>query len=215
MMKKAVSSGLTNPLTLNRLINIGVDNVSLDRAMSTKDIATVARRFRSLDPDTVDMRTLPTVGDTIGGAAVQLLDEQEAQDDIDLLKGMAPAGPVRPGDVQVRVLNGNGGDGTAAKTAFALQHVGFSISGKGDADSFSYRKSVIRYAPNRKAQAELLRSYLASGATLEEDDTLGAVDVALVVGADFTGVRPGPAADAAPQTPEATPDTTTVRKPAC
>ena len=74
IMKKAVSSGLGNPLTLNRLISIGVDNVRVDQQMSTKDITTLARRFRSIDPDTVDMLTLPTTDGFVGDAAVQLLD---------------------------------------------------------------------------------------------------------------------------------------------
>ena len=60
MLKKAVSSGLSNPLTLNRLIGIGIDNVRVDQQMSTKDITNLARRFRSIDADSVDMLTLPT-----------------------------------------------------------------------------------------------------------------------------------------------------------
>ncbi|MGH9279544.1 MAG: LCP family protein, partial [Acidimicrobiales bacterium] len=193
MMRKAVSQGLTNPLTLNRLVSIGVNNVTLDSGMSTRDIVTVAKRFRSLDPDSVDMQTLPTEGDIVGGASVQLLIEEEAQPLIDRINGKAPPGPVRPSDVQVRVLNGNGGEGTASKTGFALQGVGFAVNGTGDADSFGYTRSVIRYAGGKLDKANLLRSYLSSGALLEEDHTLGIVDVALVVGSDFTGVRPSPA----------------------
>ncbi|MCA1691632.1 MAG: LCP family protein [Actinobacteria bacterium] len=130
MMKKAVSQGLTNPLTLNRLVNIGVDNVVLDGAMSTRDIVTVAKRFRSLDPNAVDMRTLPTFRDFVGDADVQLLDQAAAQEVIDILNGTAdPEAPVRASDVQVRVLNGNGGDGSAAKAALALRQAGFGVTG--------------------------------------------------------------------------------------
>jgi LCP family protein required for cell wall assembly len=197
MMKKAVSQGVTNPITLNRMVKIGVDNVTLDRGMSTKDIVTVARRFRSLDPDTVEMRTLPTTRAFRGDADVQVIDEEGAQELIDKIngKGEVDAGQVRTSDVKVRVLNGNGGDGTAARAAFALRQVGFSIGSgdTGDADSFSYDRTVIRYGKGKEAKAQLLRSYLQAGAVLEEERTLGAVDLALVVGADYTGVRPGPA----------------------
>jgi LCP family protein required for cell wall assembly len=223
MMKKAVSSGVRNPITLNRLINIGVDNVTLDKGMSTRDIMAVARRFQSLNPDTVDMRTLPGELATVGGASVVLLDDEEAQDELDLLAGRAQPGQsaVRPGEVQLRVLNGNGGDGAAAKAAFALQQVGFSISGRGDADSFSYRRTVIRYGAGKVERAELLQSYLTSGAELEEDRTLGTVDLALVLGADYSGVRPGPApaAGGASATTQAPPDSAPAPKgasePAC
>ncbi|MGH9280200.1 MAG: LytR C-terminal domain-containing protein, partial [Acidimicrobiales bacterium] len=207
----AVSQGLTNPLTLNRLVSIGVNNVTLDSGMSTKDIVTVAKRFRSLNPDSVDMQTLPTEGDVVGGASVQLLIVEEAQPLIDRINGKAPPGPVRPSDVQVRVLNGNGGEGTASKTGFALQGVGFAVNGTGDADSFGYTRTVIRYAGGKLDKANLLRSYLSSGALLEEDHTLGIVDVALVVGSDFTGVRPSPAGPdvSSPTTAPGTPGATT------
>jgi LCP family protein required for cell wall assembly len=223
MMKKAVSQGLTNPLTLNRLINIGVNNVTLDSAMSTKDIVTVARRFRSLDPDTVDMQTLPTTGASYTYAGdVQLINEDEAQPLIDRMNGKAPPGPVRPSDVQVRVLNGNGGDGAASKAAFALRNIGFAVSGSGDADSFSYRQSVIRYGAGKEDKAQLLKAYLSAGASLEEDHTLGTVDLALVVGADYTGVRPSPAGPdvspattSAPQTPQPDAKGAGAKQPAC
>ena len=99
-------------------------------------------------------------------------------------------------------------------------NVGFAITGSGDADSFSYDTTVVRYAPGAIAKAQLLQSYLASGATVEEDATLGTADLALVVGADYTGVRPSPAGPdisptttAAPQNP--TPAAKGSSQPAC
>ena len=210
VMKKAISQGITNPITLNRMVKIGVDNVTLDRGMSTKDIVTVAKRFRSLDPDTVEMHTLPSTRDFRGDADVQILEEEEAQELIDKINGQAPLeeGPVRTSDVRLRVLNGNGGDGTAAKAAFSLRQVGFVIGSTdtGDADSYSYRNTIIRYGQGKEAKAALLRSYLQAGAMLQEDRTLGAVDLALVIGADYTGVRPGPASSGdAPPVPAGEP----------
>ena len=73
MLKKAVSSGLSNPLTLNRLISIGVDNLTIDSTMSTSDMVTLAKRFRSLDPDSVDMQTLPTTDYTTAGGGLPLM----------------------------------------------------------------------------------------------------------------------------------------------
>jgi LCP family protein required for cell wall assembly len=209
MLKKALSSGISNPLTLNRLIGIGVSNLTIDSTMSTSDMVTVARNFRSLDPDSVDMQTLPTTSyTTAGGADVLLLDTANAQPLIDKINGKAPAQPPagRPSDVQVRVLNGSGGVGVASKTGGLLRDAGFEITDFGDADSFGYAKTVIRYAPTALTKAQLLQSYLTAGATLQEDATLGTADVALVVGTDFTGVRStppasGPATTVPPQNP--------------
>ena len=95
MLRKAVSSGLSNPLTLNRLIGIGVRDVTLDDQMSTGDIVRLARRFKSLDADTVDMVTFPTTPEDIGGASVLVLKQEEAQPYIDRLNGLG--GPERVG----------------------------------------------------------------------------------------------------------------------
>jgi LCP family protein required for cell wall assembly len=200
MLRKAVSSGFTNPVTLNRLIGIGVNNVTLDRGMSTRDIVTLARRFRNLDPETVDMFTLPTEGASIRGMSVQLILEDEARVFIDRLNGITPEETAaRPSETRVRVLNGNGVEGAASATGVSLQGVGFNVAGRGDADSFAYDASVVRYAPAQREKAQLLASYLVAGATLEEDRSLatGTVDVVLVVGADYAGVRPGPAPNGA------------------
>nr|MDQ6909722.1 LCP family protein [Actinomycetota bacterium] len=83
MLKKAVSTGLTNPLALNRLIGTGVKDVTIDDKLSTSDMVTLGKKFRSLNPDTVDMLTLPTTGATIGGADVLRLNKEEAQPFID------------------------------------------------------------------------------------------------------------------------------------
>lgn len=224
MMKKAVSQGLTNPLTLNRLIGIGVNNLTIDGTMSTKDMVTVARRFKSLDPNKVDMQTLPTTDYTTpGGAEVLLLDDDAAQPLIDRINGKpAPDPPkLQPEEVQVRVLNGNGVDGAASRAGLALSRVGFAVQGTGEADSFSYRRTVVQYGPQGLPKAQLLKNYLSAGADMVPNNTLGTADVALVVGADFTGVRDSPTAEV-PATPGTTgvpqspaPDAKGSTQPAC
>lgn len=223
MMKKAVSSGLSNPLTLNRLIGIGVNNLTIDSSMSTSDMVTVARRFRSLDPNKVDMQTLPTSDYTTpGGASVLLLEKDAAQPLIDHINGKEPPGPVnvQPAEVQVRVLNGNGAEGAASKAGLQLTTAGFAVQGTGDADAFTYRRTIIHYGPGGLPKAQLLQNYLVSGADVVEDKTLGTADVALVLGSDFAGLRasptapvPSPATTAAPKTPA--PDAKGSTQPAC
>ena len=190
MMKKAVSSGLSNPLTLNRLVNIGVDNLTVDQAMSTKDITTLARKFRSINPDTVDMLTLPTTDAFIGGAAVELLDTKGAQSAIDRLNGVVQdAASVHPQDVAIDVLNGNGEDYAASKAASALTDAGFKIAATGDADTHNYNQTIVRYGPGRQDKAALVRNTLSAGAVVQSDPTLVNADVTLILGADYTGVH--------------------------
>ncbi len=210
MLRKAVASGLSNPITLNRLVGIGVRDVTLDDGMSTGDIVKLARRFKSLDADTVDMLTFPTEPADIGGAAVLLLNEAEAQPYIDRLNGLGPpddaATPAaRPSDIRVRILNGYGADGVASEASVGLSGAGFNVADQGDADSYNYSATVIRYGPGAEAKADVLNRYVDGGAVIEQDSSLRTVDVTLVLGADYTGLtEPGDAdstdATAAPTT---------------
>lgn len=193
IMKKAISSGLGNPLTLNRLIGIGVENVRVDQQMSTKDITTIARRFRSIDPDTVDMLILPTYDAFVADADVQLLDLTQAQAFVDRLNGIAappPPAAVKPADIAVTVLNGNGFDASASTAAAALGRAGFRVASTGDALAYDFQQTIVRYAPGQQAKAAFLRSNLTAGAAIAEDKTLTGTgaDVALVLGLDYSGL---------------------------
>jgi LCP family protein required for cell wall assembly len=87
VMKKAARTGVTNPLRLNRLVGIGVRNLTVDAAMSTSDITSLARRFRTVDPETVDTLVIPTEPRTIGGKQVLVLKEPEATAAVERLNG--------------------------------------------------------------------------------------------------------------------------------
>ncbi|MDQ6725350.1 MAG: LCP family protein, partial [Actinomycetota bacterium] len=104
--------------------------------------------------------------------------------------GTAPAGAPKAADVRIRVLNGVGSPGAAAKAATSLTNLGFAVADKGDAPSIS-PKTTITYGTGQLAKAQLLQSALATTAVLKEDATLKAVDVNLVLGGDFSGVKSG------------------------
>ena len=206
MMKKALSSGLTNPVQLNRLIGIGVKDVKIDSALSSKDITALARRFSNLNPDSVALLTLPTAPADIPGVSAEKLLVAESQPILDRINGKAPltdtapegAAPtppttLGPAAVAVQVLNGMGVAGAAGKAATALQGAGFTVAGApGDADGRTAR-TTVRHSPAQLAKAQLLERHLQAGATLQEDASLSGADVALVLGGDYAGLRAAPA----------------------
>jgi LCP family protein required for cell wall assembly len=217
MMHKAVSQGLRNPFKLNKLVGIGIEHVTVDDELSTKDIRKLSERFRSLDPEKVDLLTLPT---TPIGSGSSYRGEQLAQplaqvliDRINGVDSTAPGGTlsVKPSDVRVRVLNGAGTNGLAAKVSDDLQAEQVNVVEKGDADNFNYARSVVRYRSDQLPKAQLVQRMLVSGAQLVKDDTLASVDVALVVGRDYAGVQPAPETVTPPSTAATT--TTTVKPP--
>src|SRR5947209_2203642 len=208
MLRKALAT--RNPIKVNNLIGIGIKNVQIDQHMSTSDILHLASKFRSLNADTVDMATLPTSPFTtrIGGltADVLKLKQPDAQSFIDRVNGVAPppAPQVTPEAIRVRVLNGTGQNGQAAQVSVALQGPGFSIADRGVANG-RFSQSLIRYAPGNLDKAQLLQRYLQNGARLVSDPSLRTVDVALVVGSDYAGVRDKPAPVPPPTTPTTVP----------
>jgi LCP family protein required for cell wall assembly len=199
VMKVAISKGARNPIKLNALIGKAVQTVTLDKSFSTKDIYNVAKRFRSLEPDQVEMLTLPTVPASIGGAAVLRLKQPEAGEVVDrfnnrtpattksTLPGAVPNIPV--GSIRVRVLNGTGTQGQASEVSAELSKQGFAIAGQGSADSFKYIQPVIRYGKGQLDKAKVLQAYVLGGAQLREDLTLRGIDLVLVTGAQFEGIR--------------------------
>ena len=196
VMKKAIAGGLTNPVKLDRIIGVGIENLQIDETMSRKDIVQLARSFRSLDPGAVDMQRLPTVSFTgPRGEDAQRLGP-DAQAYIDRINGKQPAAAptIGPGDVSLRVLNGTGANGLAGQVSTALERSGFIVADRGDADRYGYARTVIHHGSGQRAKAQLLQRQLEGGAVLDEDPTLRVVDAVLIVGADYAGVRSAPAA---------------------
>ncbi|HVE47515.1 MAG TPA: LCP family protein [Acidimicrobiales bacterium] len=229
VLGKASRAG-RNPLTLNALVNTAVHEVTIDKAFSTKDIFRLARQFKSLEPEAVEIFSLPTTGARIDGKSVLRLVEPDAREILDRFSGKpppAPEGPaapppkVLPGTVRARVLNGSGTSGQAGTAAQGLQKANFGVAGVGSADAFTYRQSEIRYGRGQLPKAELLKAYVDGSARLKEDLTLRGGDLVLVTGSDFKGIRapagapapavaptttkPAPAAKPAPTTPAPTP----------
>lgn len=213
MMKKAFSSGISNPLTLNRLIGIGVKNLTIDSGMSTGDITSLARRFNSLDPDSVQTLTLPGNGTYVGDMAVLMLDKAAAQSSLDLLNGKTPEPPppapdapapgaattVVPVKASIEVLNGTGAKGAAAGAAGQLKGAGFTVNGTGDAFA-SLPRTVIRYGTGQQPQAEALASAFQTTPELTADPKVKADNLVVAVGADYKGLRDGVSAGAATTT---------------
>lgn len=199
MLRKAISKGIRNPIKLNSLIGAGIGNVKIDDALSTKDILRLGKQFKSLEPESVNMLTLPTEGfRTKGGASVLRLKPTEAREIIDQFNGLgAPdtstTGPVpniSPTTIRVLVLNGTGVNGQAGQVQRALTTAGFGTGGVGDAPGgFGHASTEIRYATGQLDKAKVLQAYMVNGAKLVLDNTLKGGDLQLIVGSGYGGVK--------------------------
>ncbi len=208
-LSRAVSKGIRNPLTLNQLVNTGLQAVVLDDGLSASDLIALGTKFRSFEPEQLETYALPVVLDMVGDASVVRLVDSQAAPILDLFRGVRPQ-ELGPADVAIRVLNGTGRPLEGKTTGDALAGVGFDVAGVGDATVQNVTRTRVRFAPKQRPGAELLVRYLSAGATLVEDPTVTDGLVELTTGADYRGVLTSPvAATTTTAVPGASPSTTT------
>ncbi|CAN5766158.1 LCP family protein [soil metagenome] len=191
-LRRSVDQGLTDPVTLNRLVDVALDSVTIDDALDARDLLSLGRRFSSFDADQMETHSLPVEDFRApdGSAALRLLDA-EAQSTLNLFRGLPPdAGSETT--VDVRVLNGTGTANQAAAVADDLEAIGFEIDGEpGNAEEVgppTVARSEVHHGSGSEAGAELVARHLSAGAELVEDATLDDGEVVLVTGMDFEAV---------------------------
>ncbi len=207
----AVSKGLSNPATLNDLVNIGVDFVGLDPSLDVSDILGLGRRFASFDADTLQTYSLPaTPFRTSGGASVLDLETTAAEPILNIFRGLDPS-ELTPGLIPVTVLNGTGTDGLAGDVTAALDAIGFATGEPGDTTEV-VAESTVSYAPGSENAVSRLVRHLTSPARITVDEELEPGEVVLVVGQDFTTVHDQPS-PTMPDLPTTTTTTSTTAAP--
>jgi polyisoprenyl-teichoic acid--peptidoglycan teichoic acid transferase len=221
-VERAASKGLRNPITMNRLLDAGLNAVTVDDQFTARDIASLASRFRSFDPSQFETYALPVYSDMVGDAAIVRLLDRQAEPILDVFRGGATAGAAGPASVQVDVLNGTGRTDEGRTTSDSLRQAGFDVGDVGDASTFGTTQTTIRYRSDERAAADVLASYLIVPAQLVQDDTLEGNGVQLTTGLDYNGVRaqprpttttssvPAPAGSSAPSDSSASPSSDTV-----
>jgi LCP family protein required for cell wall assembly len=196
-LKRAIAKGVRNPFVLNQLIGVAQGNVTLDDAVTTKDLLDLGSQFKDFDPDTLQVYTPPATGKvTSGGADVLMLDNAAAQPIFDLFRAKGDTdNPLRA--IQVDVTNGSGKTSQAAVVLKAFDDLGFTTIGSSDASSFRNSRTTIRYAVGAEAAAVEVARYIDGTPQFTVDKTLSGKSVLLVTGKDFTQLRsePRPASD--------------------
>jgi hypothetical protein len=212
-ISKAVSRGLTNPGTLNELVDVGVDHVGLDPSLDAGDIVDLGRRFASFDADSLHTFGLPaTPFRTAGGASVLELEEREAERIFNTFRGVPP-GELTPSLVEVTVLNGIGEPGLAHDISVAFEEIGFAVGTPGDTDEPA-TTTTIWYAPGDEAAGQLVARHVTGPVAFGTDEDLAPGEVYLVAGPDFTTLheQPSPTVPSIPTTTTTTGDDRSTRR---
>jgi len=177
---------------MNDIVSSTSDKLKLDSGLSLGDLASLGRAFKGFSGSQIVSHTLPVYSYTTnGGAEVLKMDESAAQPVLDIFRaGTAGTDTTTPQmKVALTVSNGSRTKNQATDVSSRLSSLGYTTSIAADTSKLQ-TKTVVRYAPGMRAQADQVARQLSAGAELQEDASLKSakVKVALVTGSDFTGV---------------------------
>jgi len=120
-------------------------------------------------------------------------------------KSTTPTLDAAPSKVNVQVLNGSGIQGEAGQAGSDLTNEGFNVVGTGDANNFDYTTNVIEYAASSDMPAVDTLKAVVPNAQVEQNSSLTAGTVELIIGSDFSALNPAPSSSASPtSTPSVT-----------
>lgn len=212
-LAQAVARGFRNPARLSSLIDVAVQNVTLDSQLRFRDLTTLSRQFRSVQPESLQSYALPTTpGKTAAGADVLFLDKAASEPILDVFRGKTTAPPILlPSAVRVRVVHSPSQSDAGQAAGFRLAAAGFVVDTTAAAKAGNQR-TVIQHPEGGREKAEVLASRVIGPVELQSSDAVDGADVVLMIGRDWRGIVP--ASDdvtAAPTTTAPEPDDPSAR----
>lgn len=206
LLDKAMSTEtLSDPGKFTDFVDTALSSVTVDNGLDTATINQIGNDLRTVGLDDVSFTQVPVAEANYrtpeGASAVRW--ETEAADDLfsrlaaDRSITQRDSGEERqeddaadsphPREVRVKVFNGMGQPGLGAQVRAKLREAGFSSPTKAkNWETTDVTTTLVRHAPDQKAQAELVSRALPDS-ELAEDDTLGE-EIQVVIGAEHSTV---------------------------
>jgi LCP family protein required for cell wall assembly len=190
---------LTHPAELDHLASAFVATVTVDQGFSLGTLKSLADRFQSFDAEHLKSYTVPATRwyPAPDGSDALKIDQAAAQPILNMFRNHDEQ-QSSASFLSVGVYNGTGQAGQASNVAGALEKVGFGVTSVGNAATLGYSQiqshTMIRYAPDDRAQADLLARSLTVVPQLVPDSRQTEGTVALITGTDFTTVEAHPRA---------------------
>ncbi len=209
LVKKVSDKGLLlNPVKLYSILDVATKAITVDPGLgSVSKLAALAKSLHTIPLSNITFVTMPWV--TRGDGANVLMNVSKTQPILDAMNAdtvwpvpsaQVPAGQpavtVEPSSIRVKVLNGSGVKGAAAKAATELRAQGFNVVSVGDAPTATYTTPVVQYDPAYDQSARTLSTSI-TGSTAVTKTGLGKTLV-VIVGTDGITVVPVVVASASP-----------------
>lgn len=210
-MSAVVHKALSEPAEFPSVLNASLDAIRADKGLSKNTLSALATQMKGMSTDSIAFATVPLADPdhliSIGGQqqSTVLWDQkagdqlfQEVKNDEPIIQPAAAPAPspsatpksdgltVPPGQIDVRVVNGVGTIGLAARAARDLHKAGFGTTVVPGARPGA-TATVIQYGPGREDSAKTLKAAIP-GARLKALSSLGS-RLQVIVGASWSGAK--------------------------
>jgi LCP family protein required for cell wall assembly len=195
LASKAMSAGvLSNPKKLYSLMSAVTKSLTTDKELTPQVMMDIAQEMQGMTSGKLRFVTVPSGPDPLDKNRVALTSGASpffsaVRNDKTVPKEQKPgASKIPPNQVRVRVYNGSGIAGQAARVADDLESQGFQVTVGGNAPSPAAATKVL-YGSGADQQAQTLTALIPSKpqAAARTGGTPGVVD--LVVGRDWTNLK--------------------------
>ena len=193
------SSSLSNPTKLYSMVHDIASSLTTDSGLTLTDMYAIANSLKGLSTKALQFVMAPVVPYPPNPNDLVEFAQPSADDlfgaiahDNHILKAarrdehVKAAPTVKPGQVQLQVLNGTSVPGLAATTASQLTARGFKVARTGNATAAS--STVIEYASAAQMPQVNTLAKEIPGATTKQVTTLKGSTLSLVLGSGFKGV---------------------------
>jgi LCP family protein required for cell wall assembly len=211
-MSAVVHKALSEPAKFPSFLSASLDAIRADNGLSKSTLTALAMQMKGMSTDSIAFTTVPLSDPNhmvlMGGQqqSTVLWDQsagdrlfQQIEDDKPIIQpapaaspsASAPAAPkngltVPPGQIDVRVVNGVGVAGLAARAARDLHRAGFGTTVVPGART-GVTTTVIQYGPGREDSAKTLKAAIP-GAKVKAISSLGS-RLQVLVGTSWTGAK--------------------------
>lgn len=213
VLRRAIDKGITDPVSMNRMIDTGLASIQVDKNLTAGDIVALGRRFRNFNPEELKTYQLPVYGAWAGDASVVKLRQPEAEAMLAKFRDVPSTGSTNTSGIAVQVFNGTGRTNEATLVSEALTKVGFSTARPSDQLGVTDEASIIRFQAGQEADAGLLARHVQSKVIFEQVETPRWQEttppIQFITGTSYTGVLATPRDDVAVPVPSTTTTSTT------
>lgn len=180
---KALISSLKSPSSVAEAGSIAStmsNHMTIDSNLANESVPSMVWDYKGIITGSIDGETLPTTGQTIGGASVQVVKEPEASEVLASFRVGSSLVDSEP--LTLEVLNGTSRDGAAGAMSERLQALGFTVDSIGNAGTNSYVETTV-IVPEGSDNGSTITSALGFG--IVEFGSVGdGLDAVVIVGSD-------------------------------